>query len=77
MKWIPNIIGRKGKRNFEISVVQASNAVGRKTVGMFGANKLLISHSGHPMAPPLHPDVWDEVVNVAEKIAEKLNEESR
>lgn len=73
MKWMANVIGRKGLRNFEISVIKVDNAVGRKTPGMFGANKLLICHSGNPMVPPLHPAVWDKQIVLAEEMADKLN----
>lgn len=73
-KWIVNIKGGAGQRDFEISVVRSDNKHGIKSYGWFDENKLLVSHNGGPCQWPLMPIVWQHVVDAAEATAKLLNQ---
>jgi hypothetical protein len=71
-KWIVVVKGNRERGGFEISIVRENNEHGRKSYGWFGADKLLVTHSG---AGCVHMtrQIWDWQVAIANEVAEKLN----
>lgn len=74
-KWIVDIKGAPNQNTFEISVLRESNTHGQNSYGWFGDDKLLISHDGGPCHIPVTDMVWNELVEVAHRVARKLNGE--
>lgn len=74
MKWQVQIHGGPESRSFEISVVN-TQAIERhhKGYGWFDNNKLLITHNGGPCSWPLTKQVWDKQVELAQVVADELN----
>lgn len=72
-RWIVNTFGGAQREDFEISVIRADNAHGRKSYGWFDADKLLISHNGGPCRWPVTKAVWARLIIVAAKTADELN----
>lgn len=72
-KWVVDIKGEPCSKLFEISVLRDNNQHGKDSFGWFGENKLMISNSGGPCRDPLIQLVWDLQVELAQKVAEKLN----
>lgn len=70
--WIVNI--KDGpSAPFEISVVRSDNTHGIDSYGWFDENKLLISHSGGPCPWGVKPFVWDMLIKIAERVADRMN----
>lgn len=76
-RWIVEVKGGAGERNFEIAVVRNDNDLGRRSYGWFNENKLLISHNGGPCHWPVTANVWDKLMRVAHEVADELNAEEQ
>ena len=68
-KWVVNTKGEPCKDSFEISILRDNNNFGKNSFKWYGQTKILIS-SG---AFKLEKDIWDELIILAEKIAETKN----
>lgn len=73
IKWIVQVFGEKCSSSWEISVVRTDNNHGQQSWGWFNETKLLVSHNGGPCNWPIHEFVWNEQINIANKLCEKLN----
>ena len=71
-KWLVQVFGRRESGRFEISIVRERNQHGRKSWGWFGADKLLVTHSGTGSVP-MTQQIWDWQIAIANEVAEKLN----
>lgn len=73
-KWIVKKRGGPNRTGWEISVIRSSNKHGKRSYGWFDKNKILISHDGGPCHIEVIKIVWNGLVELAEKIAKRLNE---
>lgn len=73
-KWVVDIKGGAYSDAFEISLVRDSFKHGKSSYGWFGADKLLVSHSGGPCRNQVTKTVWDKLVQLAHDTAGEMNE---
>lgn len=71
--WIVDTKGGYGKDAFEISILRENNEHGKRSYGWFDDNKLLVSHSGGPCKWGVTKQVWDGLIALAYKEADRLN----
>ena len=72
-EWVVQVFGERCSKNWEISVVKADNAHGRRSWGWFGDDKLFVNHNGGPCHWPVCGFVWDESIRVANDLCRRLN----
>lgn len=72
-KWEVHTKGGANQCPFEIAVIRRDNALGKRSYGWYGEDKLLITHNGGPCQWPVTLTVWNGCLRLAEEIAEKLN----
>jgi len=78
MKWIVNIKGGPNQTSWEISVLRDDNTHGIASYGWCdGKHKILIGHNGGPCNDIATPRVWDGLLDLANTIAQEMNEGER
>lgn len=73
-KWVVDVKGEAGSICFEITVLRDNNERGKKSFGLIGEDKLLITHDAGPCHWPLTQIVWDKSVKLAHEVAGELND---
>lgn len=71
--WLAQTLGDPNGKLWEISVVREDNDLGRRSLGWFNDQKLLISHSGSPCRWPLAPGLGPIMVEIANRYCDFLN----
>ena len=73
-KWVVHTQGQPGSDFFEISVLREDNIHGKDSYGWFGNNKIHITSSGGPFSNKISFEhLWDDLIEVAQRLADKLN----
>ena len=72
-KWKVQIKGERCSKSWEISVVRIDNALGQRSWGWFGEDKLLVSHNGGPCRWPICGLAFDAQIIIANEMCRRLN----
>lgn len=72
-EWRVQVFGERCGKSWEISVVHRGNRHGQKSYGWINERKLLVGSSGGPCNDKVCGFVWDSLVEVAERLAARLN----
>jgi len=77
-KWIVHTKGGYTTDYFEICVLLSDNKHGKQSYGWYGEDKIYISDSGGPCHHKIASKmIWDGLVELAHKVADKMNEETK
>ena len=73
-RWIVDAKGGPNQASWEISVLREDNAHGIASYGWFEPHgKVFIGSSGGPCSEKVSQYVWDRLVILADRVAERLN----
>ena len=75
MVWTVHSKGAPNSRHYEICVITEDNTHGRKSYGWAGPQKKMVSTSGGPCHETVDEWLWEQLMGVAQKLADKLNSE--
>ena len=75
--WEVHTKGNPNSFPYEICVLTSTNEHGKKSYGWEGPEKIPVSTSGGPCHIQVTEWLWDELVGVAQRLADKLNAEER
>jgi hypothetical protein len=77
-KWVVHTKGGYTTDGFEVCVIRADNKHGKESYGWFDKDKIYISGSGGPCHHKIVSKmIWDGLVELAHKVADKMNEERK
>ena len=72
-KWKVQVFGKRGAKEWEISVVKESNTHGQQSWGWFGPDKIRISDNGGPYHHAIPGYLFDQQIELAQRVCDRLN----
>lgn len=77
-KWVVHTKGGYTTNGYEVCVIRDDNKGGKKSYGWIDKDKIHIGSDGGPCRYYIqHKMIWDGLVELAHKVADKLNQEEQ
>jgi hypothetical protein len=73
-RWVVHTKGKPNTNSWEICIIREDFQHGFRSYGWFGPHKHYVSSSGGPCHEVVPPDMWDLLVEAAEKRCETMND---